>query len=293
MRACANRFQVGQDVRGIQASADRLIQYRHSDEENAILEWLTPVNYGLQHSNHFKKRQSGTGQWLLDSNEFQEWVVHDRRTLFCPGIPGAGKTILTSIVVDNLLERFQNDDNIGISYIYCDFRRTCEQNADGLLASLLKQLCQSKSSLPESVQDLYTRHKIGRTWPSCDEISKTLQLVAKSYTKTFVIVDALDECQASDGCRQAFLSELFSLQHVCAANIFATSRFVPEITSKFSTSMCLEIQARKEDVQRYLEAHITELPSVVQKNQELREDIVTEISEAVDGMYGSRKCKQR
>ena len=62
--------------------------------------------------------------------------------LFCPGIPGAGKTILTSIVVDDLTTRFSNDPSVGIAYVYCNFRRRDEQKAEELFASLLKQLMQ-------------------------------------------------------------------------------------------------------------------------------------------------------
>ncbi|OAA65130.1 Ankyrin repeat-containing domain protein [Akanthomyces lecanii RCEF 1005] len=210
----------------LRARTDQIIRYHHSDEERTILEWLTPFNYSLEQRNHFKKQQLGTGQWLLDSDEFLAWVGTEGQTLFCPGIPGAGKTVLTSIVVNNLCTRFQTETNIGIAYIYCDFRRKEEQNADHLLASLLKQLSQGKSSLPPSVKDLYDRHKNRQTLPSWDETSTTLQSVGSSCSKVFLIVDALDECQVSEGCRERFLSELFSLQRNCAANIFATSRFL-------------------------------------------------------------------
>jgi hypothetical protein len=210
-----------------------------------------------------------------------------KQTLFCPGIPGAGKTILTSIVVDDVYNRFYGNAIIGIAYVYCNFRHKDEQKIDDLLASLLKQLAQSQVSLPGSVKDLYDRHEKGRTRPSPYDISGTLQSVAALYSRVFVIVDALDECQVSDGCLKKFLSELFSLQTNCAANIFATSRFVPEITGKFRRSMSLEIRASKDDVKRYLDGHIGELASFVQENRQLQEEIKTGISEAVDGMYAS------
>jgi hypothetical protein len=75
--------------------------------------------------------------------------------LFCPGIPGAGKTILTSIVVDNLCNRFHNDATVGIAYVYCNFRRKDEQKIDALLASLLKQPAKSQVSLPSLVASLF------------------------------------------------------------------------------------------------------------------------------------------
>lgn len=279
------KYVVLDTVSGTEANVKIVRSQLDRREDLEVLNWLTPIDYGHQHSDFLERRQSGTGQWLLDSAEYQTWLNSGKQTLFCPGIPGAGKTILTSIVVDDLSTRFLTDSSTGISYIYCNFRRQDEQKLDDLLASLLKQLAESQSSLPKAVQDLYNRHKAKRTRPSLDEISKCLKSVAETYSKAFIIVDALDECQVSDGCRKRFLSELFNLQTNCAANIFATSRFVPEITDKFDQGMSLEIRASKDDVKRYLEGHMGELASFVQNNQQLREEIKTGISEAVDGMY--------
>jgi len=258
------------------------------NEDLEILNWLTPIDYGSQQSDYSRIQQAGTGQWLLDSVEFQEWLKTSQKTLFCPGIPGAGKTILTSAVVNELTERFSTDLSIGIAYFYCNFRRKHEQKTHDLLASLLKQLAESYPALPKSVKDLYGRHKAKRTRPSLEEISSTLHSVAAKYSRVYIIVDALDECQALDGCRARLLSELFTLQKRHRANILATSRFIPEIVDKFKgSSDSLEIRARREDVERYLEGHMGQLLHFVQQNQQLQTDIKIGISEAVNGMYVS------
>jgi Cdc6-like AAA superfamily ATPase len=254
-------------------------------EDLEILNWLTPIDYGPQHSDFLKRRQPGTGQWLLDSVKYQAWLNTAKQTLFCPGIPGAGKTILTSIVVDNLCNRFHNDATVGITYVYCNFRRKDEQKIDALLASLLKQLAQSQVSLPGSVKDLYDRHEKKKTRPSSDEISRALHSTAGSYSRVFIFVDALDECQVSDGCRTKLLSEIFSLQAKHGANLFATSRFIPEITGKFQGSISLEIRASIEDVRRYLDGCMSQLPEFVRYNHDLQEEIKAGIVKAVDGMY--------
>ncbi|KAH8802898.1 nucleoside phosphorylase domain-containing protein [Xylogone sp. PMI_703] len=256
-----------------------------NQDDLEILDWLTPINYGPQQSDTLRKRQPGTGQWLLDSPEYRTWLKASKQALFCPGIPGAGKTVLTSIVIEDLTTRFSNSPTIGIAYIYCNFNRRDDQTIDKLLTSLLKQLAE-RCPLPETVKTLYNRHKTKRTQPSLVEILKALELTVKIYSQVFIIIDALDECQASDGCRTRFILELFKLHIKYNMNIFATSRFIPEIVSQFKENINLEIRADRNDVERYLEDRMKQLPAFVQRDQFLRDEIKTGISEAVDGMYG-------
>jgi Cdc6-like AAA superfamily ATPase len=270
---------------GVQEGVGKLLRRQHDQEHDAILNWLTPINYAPQQSDYIGRRQAGTGQWLLDSAEYQAWLKTNKQTLFCPGIPGAGKTILTSIVVKDLNIRFQNDPSMGLAFLYCDFRRQGEQKAEDLLASLLKQLSQERSPLPDSVKAFYKEHKYKQTRPLFDEISRALESVAAMYSRVFIVIDALDECQVSDGCRTRFLSEILNLQAKCGISLFATSRFIPEIIENFKGSMSLKIRASEEDVRRYLDSHISNLPLFVSRSPDLQEEIKAEIVKAVDGMY--------
>lgn len=253
-------------------------------EDIKILNWLTPVDYGPQQTDYIRRRQPGTGQWLLDSLEFQTWLKTDKQTLFCPGIPGAGKTILTSIVVEELTTQFSNDPTIGIAYIYCNFRQQDKQKMDDLLASLLKQLAERQPSPPSSVKDLYDRHKTKHTRPLLDEILRSLQAVATIYSRVFIIIDALDECQVSDGDRSRFISNIFNLQAKTGAKLFTTSRPILDIEKQFKGYLSCEILASDEDVRRYLDGHMSQLPTFILSRPKLQEEIKTEIVRAVEGM---------
>jgi len=117
------------------------------------------------------------------------------------------------------------------------------------------------------------------------EISKALHSVATMFSKVFIIIDALDECQASDGCRSKFLDEVFNIQAKCGINFMATSRPIPEISEKFSGAQSVTIIATAEDVRKYVHGHLSQLPSFVRRNPELREEIVSGIVRVIDGMY--------
>ncbi|CVK85104.1 related to ankyrin [Fusarium mangiferae] len=250
-------------------------------EDVEILEWLTPVNYGPQQSDTFSQRQEGTGEWLLSSKEFQDWI-DTGKTLFCPGVPGAGKTILTSIVINELMTRFGDDDTVGIAFIYGNYRQRDEQRLNHLLESLLKQLVQGQYSMPASLKVLYDKHNVGKTRPSSEEISTTLQSVVALFTRVYIIVDALDELNAIDGCRNRFLEEIFKVQAQGSAKFFATSRFIPEITDKFGGGKTIKIRAQDEDVRSFLDSKISQSGKLLQTH---REKIKSEIAKSVDGMF--------
>jgi len=74
---------------------DRLHE-RQDDQESrearqAILDWVTPIDYDTQQNDFIGRRQKETGQWLLDSDQFKTWINRSNQVLFFSGIPGAGK----------------------------------------------------------------------------------------------------------------------------------------------------------------------------------------------------------
>jgi Cdc6-like AAA superfamily ATPase len=245
-------------------------------EELDILNWISQVDYATQHNDFIRRRQEGTGKWFLDSKEFQEWLKTVKQTLYCPGIPGAGKTIVTAIVIDHLKELFHDDHSIGIAYIYCNFQRQEEQTADDLLLNLIKQLAQSNSSLPSSIRDLYEKHKKSRSRPSFEEILNTLHSVTAKFSRVFIVVDALDECRITDGSRVRFLREISELQTNSITNIFATSRPNGEISSIFSKCPSLNISATDKDILEYLNAQIS-----LRQSDIIDYDVQTMISRSV------------
>ena len=64
----------------------------HNDgqERRQILDKISTLNFATQKNAILEQRQEGTGQWFLDSRDFQEWMEKTRGTLFCTGMPGAG-----------------------------------------------------------------------------------------------------------------------------------------------------------------------------------------------------------
>lgn len=102
-----------------------------------ITDWVSSVDFAAQHYDIISRRQEGSGVWFTDSPEFLSWLQGSNQTLFCPGIPGAGKTMIAAIAVDHLWRHVQNDD-IGVAYIYCNYKTQADQTPTNLVATILK-----------------------------------------------------------------------------------------------------------------------------------------------------------
>ncbi|KAF5243724.1 hypothetical protein FAUST_2719 [Fusarium austroamericanum] len=271
--------EISQNVTNIRSS---LRDKQHLE----ILEWLTPIDYSSVHNDTIKTRQPGTCQWFLDSEKYQAWFEASKQTMFCQGIPGAGKTILTSVVVHDIIQRFHENSNVGIAYIYCNYRKQDDQTIDKILASLVKQLAERQTAFPKVIQDLYNLHKPRKTRPLAEELSETLRLLVETHDRVFILLDALDECLTSGGSRSELFKLLIWLKENPRVNLFMTSRYVSDVEEELQSDiMKMEIRASQEDVGNYLDSRLASLSDLVKKNKDLRDEIKTQVIEAVDGMF--------
>ncbi|MCJ1469647.1 hypothetical protein MMC07_008283 [Pseudocyphellaria aurata] len=270
-------------VDGIRQNQDQARQDQDDDQHKKLMEWISATDFPAQQSDFIARRQEGTGQWFRDAPEFREWLHGLNETLFCPGIPGAGKTMIAAIAVDHLLN-VVSSGAAGVAYVYCDYK-VQDQNAAVLLAAILKQLLQVRPSIVEPVDRLHKQHANRGTKPSLEEIFVALQSVVVKYSSVYVVVDALDECSNRDGTRGLFLAKLQDLQSKTHLRLMATSRFIPDIEHDFSTALKLEIRASDVDVKRFVAGQIHRLPPRIKHDIELQEMVQEKIMQAVDGMF--------
>jgi hypothetical protein len=137
--------------KSVDAKVDEELQRKHRAD---ILCWLLPTDFSAQHSDNLERKQEGSGLWFLDVTIFKEWKTGSNTTLFCPGMPGAGKTMMATSVIDHLLVVAQ-DKIDAVAYIYCDYKNRTDQNPKRLFATILRQLVQSRNTVPASLLALY------------------------------------------------------------------------------------------------------------------------------------------
>ncbi|KAH0559932.1 hypothetical protein GP486_003547 [Trichoglossum hirsutum] len=277
MLEAAKRAEIGVDA--IQQS-----QFR-----DIILNWISPTNFPAQQSDIIDRRQKETGQWFLDAPKFNNWIHGSKQTLFCPGMPGAGKTMMAAIAIDHLSRTIQNDTN-GVAYIYCTYKKKREdQNTTILLAAILQQLVQARRPIPEPVSRLHENHSSRGTRPSVDEIFSTLQSILRNYSSVYLVVDTLDECLDKDCTHSQLLTRVRDLQKEANLHLMVTSRSIPEIEEeikeKFKQAIRLEVRASDEDVKRFVMGQMCLLPKFIRSDDELQRLVKDKIVEAADGMF--------
>ncbi|KAJ7156377.1 ankyrin repeat-containing domain protein [Mycena filopes] len=249
-----------------------------ASERTQIIDWFSPINFFQQHADITSAWQKGTGGWLLANPHFQEWKKGLGKTLWCSGIPGAGKTVLASMVVDHLSQ----GPTARTACIYLNHKETKVQTPANLLASIWRQLVIGGRDI-SAVRTLYGKHLEKKTRPSLAEIENTVHNEI-GMSKVYIVVDAVDEYP--EELRQILLPALAAMGPTC--NLMMTSR--PHITSSsaFQNIKFLEIHADMDDIQAYVNMEINKSPHLskfVQKQPTLMGEIHARISGKVDGMF--------
>ncbi|KAJ7444029.1 ankyrin repeat-containing domain protein [Mycena latifolia] len=252
-------------------------------EEKEILNWITSLNFFRRQADVFRAWQKGTGEWLLSDAKFKNWKLGARGVLWCRGIPGAGKTVLVSVVVNHLRNQFQKSDT-AVACIYLNHKEREVQTPENLLASVWKQLVVDRS-LPQAAHDLYRHHCPRDTRPSLTEVFNLLQAAMGQHSKVYIIVDALDEYPED---QRNILLEHLSMLLGPTTSLMMTSRPHVTLDDLFPDVSGLEIKATEDDIHQYVDKQIQKSPRLskhVQTRPELHDEIKSEISRNADGMF--------
>ena len=254
---------VGHELRDLSSSFDQLQLGLHSfrnkiedQDSRDIVSWLSRTSYWSYQTDVLNRRQEGTGSWIFEDDEFQRWAGGTVKTLVCSGIPGAGKTVLASIIID-YLECVSRQSDVGVAYIYCNYKDQ-DQSPENFAASLLQQLVEQRGIVSEDIRSAYQKYTSKKSRPTQAEYLKWLGAEIACFSKLMVVVDALDECPESNGARNFLLHGLQRLDS--RVHLLVTSRHIPSIQHGFESAGHLEVRAHDEDLEKYLKSRIEKHP---------------------------------
>ncbi|KAJ7585757.1 hypothetical protein C8J56DRAFT_1087843 [Mycena floridula] len=273
---------------GVDNLIERAIDAETIKKCQAFLDWISKLDFQATQRQTFGKHAMQTGEWFLKKQEFVDWKDGKTKFLWCPGIPGAGKTILSSIIINHL--QLIADPTMAVLYTYCDYTRHADQNPTQLLGALLKQLVQHRHSISDHLLTLHTTCLSQGADPTITELITALHTEASLYSHVHIIVDALDECSEDNQARELFFSThpqgLWSLPD--NVHILITSRDILTISQKFQSIPRIPIEAKNEDLQTYIKGRITtdiKLKRLVKGDVMLEAEIIDQVILKAAGMF--------
>ena len=197
----------------------------------------------------------------------------------------------SSLVVDRLCDQTRGR-NAAITCFYFDFAARKEQSTTSMLGSLLKQIIGGMEKIPEEISRAFQDQKmaIGGRGPQLPDIVRMLQTITSSL-RTFVCIDALDECAAAHRVRL-----LNSLQRILEGSprtrvlIIGGPRIRAGIEKRLGgrvTSISLGVS--KGDIIEYLRVRLDEDETPDAMDGSLEADILEKVPENMSEMYVGSK----
>lgn len=169
---------------------------RARKKREALFRWLVPRSED-KHAKVSNPRLEGTGQWLLEHPCYVSWVEGLTPILWLRGIPGSGKTVFISRIVDSLKEHpLVLNKKAGLLYFYCAFDDAETTSTLQILISLAAQLIRSLSQPQHSVAiRFFESYDEGTKLPSLEQAQQLLINLIGELQTVYVCLDALNECK--------------------------------------------------------------------------------------------------
>ncbi|ORY14383.1 hypothetical protein BCR34DRAFT_560322 [Clohesyomyces aquaticus] len=159
-----------------------------------IRQWISAPDPSTNYQKALKLRQADTGLWFLESDAYNKWKTAATSPLWLYGIPGCGKTILSSTVLQNILQHCQDDPGKVTAYFFFDFNDLQKQDPEMMVRSLLCQISQQSIKIPASLDALFSSSENGQRQPSTHALLEALRSMLQELPQVYIVLDALDEC---------------------------------------------------------------------------------------------------
>lgn len=113
-----------------------------------------------------------------------------------------------------------------------------------MLGSILKQLVESCSYVPDDVLSMFEDLKSKSKQPDEEQAERAIGILVQTFTRVFVIIDAFHECQQNTSSN--LLKALSCLRNQPRLSLLVTSRISDEILCEFSQALSCHISVLKQ-----------------------------------------------
>lgn len=211
----------------------------------------------------------GSYNWVLENSDFKMWRDDPQsRLLWVKADPGKGKTMLLCGIINKLQKLNTARHPV---YFFCQATDSRINSATAVLRGLLYMLVNQQRSLISHVREEYDRkgEKLfmdGNAWVAMKEIFTKI-LNDTELEKTYLIIDALDECTTDRDKLLEFIAQHSSVSRV---KWIISSRNWPNIEERLQQAghkVKLSLELNAESVSAAVSTFITHKVSQLAQDQ--------------------------
>ncbi|KAJ6564101.1 ankyrin repeat-containing domain protein [Mycena capillaripes] len=276
--------------------AENVVKVAETVLKDEVSKWLNAPDSKDKHTRSCDLRHEFTGLWLFQHEQFIHWQDHPGELLWIKGQSGTGKTILSSTIIDQLFrdrKSHQTKGPIAIVYFYFQFGNHREQSMVDALRSLVLQL---SAQCPAPYKTLSQQHDsyAGQKTLTYRELLDLFQKLLRELHRTYVVLDALDECKSEEHDRVVEFVQTTLAWPGIRLHFVVTSQIRDVFATSFhSLEHLLQITLDKDitssDITVYVQSKLA-LRSKLKKWNSKSEIIVPRIVERSAGMFRLADC---
>ncbi|KAJ7292767.1 hypothetical protein C8J57DRAFT_1210486 [Mycena rebaudengoi] len=206
--------------------------------EEKLQKWLGPLpDMARKQDEAHNLRSEGTGGWFLNDTSFIKW--QDRSgSLWIQGNSGAGKSVLSSAIVEELTKDQRLFHSSTVAFFYFDFK---DKEGHAVLRALRCIVLQLSAQSPYPYKTLGREYMVskGVKLPNYQDLLRVLEDLLRELGRTYIIIDALDECP--DGEHEKLIGLILWLQNWSATplHLLFTSQPRAFFTTAFGNVPCV------------------------------------------------------
>ena len=227
----------------------------------------------------------------MKSEQYAKWKTDAASFLWLHGIPGCGKTILTSTIIQSVLQYCDRDPGKVVAYFYFDFNDPQKRLPELMVKSLTTQLSQQCTRIPTALKILFSSCENGERQPSLDVLLQVLQQTIQEFPCSYIILDALDE--SIDRAELMEILETMADWKLEKLHIMVTSRKERDLESSLEclveehNTICLQSKVVDNDISTYVHHRLCDDKKLRKwyNNAEIRQEIEAVLMEGAHGMY--------
>ncbi|CAN9386495.1 unnamed protein product [Alternaria alternata] len=187
------------DVAGFKAKLEENVMREETRNLMIVKEWLSVGELPqLDHASYCKIRAdyATTTKWISQHKTVKHWIHADvpkSPVVWMYGIPGAGKTILSSAIIDEC----KAQPEFLTCYFYCHDGDPMSSTAVSILKGLADQLL---DQYPQMLPPCFTRRRSSGepSLRSLSQAKKLLEDFCNTIPKLFIVIDGLDEFEKAE-----------------------------------------------------------------------------------------------